>query len=100
MINRWSIVFPERLLSRIKQGHNHIQVDVHGLSKRSTLKFLKNLIILTKGNFKLTVIHGYRNGQGIKTMLKTTYLHPRVQATYNDKKNPGITILKISEEIL
>lgn len=72
---------------------NYVEVifDAHGNTVREALQSMKNLINLIRCPFKLSVIHGYKHGQAIKTAVRTSFHSPRNCRMYTIYRNPGIT---------
>ena len=100
LANRFSTVFSDSELSRITIKENDSEktviIDVHGLNIIQAERFIQNLINLGLGEcFTLTIIHGYRHGVAIKTMLEG-YTHTHIIQKYYDSQNPGVTHLSVA----
>jgi DNA-nicking Smr family endonuclease len=93
---RWrlGLVFTEDELLRIKTTAGDIPsvtVDVHGMGCLEAKTFLKNVIALFRGAFKLIVIHGFNNGTAIRDMVRREKLSSKVTAMHSLYWNDGVT---------
>lgn len=80
------------------KDREHVEINVHGMTRREAARFIKNIIVLQDGSngFALTVIHGYNNGHAIKSMLERKSLHPRITEITPARHNPGVTTLSVA----
>ena len=100
LAKRFNSLFSASDLSRLtileNNGEITIKLDVHGLSQYQAKRFIQNVINLGLGErFTLTIIHGYRHGVAIKTMLEG-YTHTHIIQKYYDSQNPGVTHLSVA----
>lgn len=76
---------------RFKREGDIMQVDLHGMyvedAKHLLQTWLKNA---PDGITELRVIHGYRQGDALRSMLQNNFSHPRV-ARVLKALNPGET---------
>ncbi|MEA5026675.1 hypothetical protein SDC9_102659 [bioreactor metagenome] len=76
----------------LKMDYEGIAIDIHGMIEPEAVVFLNNAIDgLEPQVTEVTVIHGYRSGNILQTMVRTRYHHKRIRQkirTYN----PGETV--------
>lgn len=96
MGEKFNAIFTNDDMKRvIIMDENHIEVDVHHMTKREAARFLRNIIVLNRNDFQLSVIHGYNSGHAIKSMLANNLIHPRVDGVIPARRNKGITRLNV-----
>lgn len=93
---RWRLgsIFTEDELRRINVHEGDlpsVTVDVHGMGCLEAKTFLKNVIALLRGAFKLVVIHGFNNGTAIRDMVRREKLSSKVTAVHSWYWNDGVT---------
>lgn len=99
MIDRFQMIFTEAITARINLLTSPLGevekavLDVHGLTCREAMRFINNVVNLTKGACTVEVIHGYRHGTKIKDSLRQQFLNPRV-IIMPDQWNLGVTYLQ------
>lgn len=70
-----------------------IKVDLHGMYVEDARALLENwLSHAPAGIRELRIIHGYRQGDALRSMLRTDFKHPRT-ASILPALNPGETRL-------
>ncbi len=79
---------------RISYVENGIAVDVHGLTCHDCMRLIRNIVNVV--NCGVSVIHGYRHGDAIKTMIQNDRISSRVKAVVPDEYNNGVTHLVIA----
>ena len=77
-----------------------VTADVHGMNCRQAKAFIRNVIALFRGSFKLVVIHGFHSGTALRDMIRTE------AATFSRKVNAdsvhgwywndGVTEMRVS----
>lgn len=100
LAKRFNALFSNSELSRLTifetNGEVTVKLDVHGFSQFQAKRFIQNVINLSLGEcFTLTIVHGYRHGVAIKTMLEG-YTHTHIIQKYYDSQNPGVTHLSVA----
>ena len=100
LAKRFNALFSNSELSRLTifetNGEVTVKLDVHGISQFHAKRFIQNVINLGLGEcFTLTIVHGYRHGVAIKTMLEG-YTHTHIIQKYYDSQNPGVTHLSVA----
>lgn len=96
MGEKFNIIFTTDDMKRVTiRDAKHVEVDVHQMTKREAKRFIKNIIVLNKDEFLLTVIHGYNGGHAIKSMLAKKQIHPRITTITPARNNQGITNLNV-----
>ena len=100
LAKRFNALFSNSELSRLTifetNGEVTVKLDVHGFSHFQAKRFIQNVINLGLGEcFTLTIVHGYRHGVAIKTMLEG-YTHTHIIQKYYDSQNPGVTHLSVA----
>lgn len=78
-----------------ENGLREITIDLHGLTCQEVRRILNGTIALFRNNFRLTLIHGYRHGMALKTMLLYGYENSRIKSFETESYNHGITHLVI-----
>ena len=75
-----------------------MELDLHGKNLfQARMAVASALMRATAADYRLTIIHGYRQGNAISQMLKDEfYKHPRVIRT-EASHNPGQTIFVLRE---
>ena len=98
MINRFQMIFTEATTARIRllaspSGEvEKVVLDVHGLTCREAMRFINNVINLTRSESTVEVIHGYRHGTKIKDSLRQCFSNPKI-CIIPDQWNFGVTYL-------
>ncbi len=75
-----------------------LEVDLHGKTLYQARVMVDSALRrATRADYRLRVIHGYRQGSAIKDMLREEYLrHPKV-LRFESSFNPGETIFVLRE---
>lgn len=73
-----------------------LTIDLHGLTKAQAHKMIKNVILVTRGEYTINLIHGYNRGTVLKNMIMEELLSNRVISKNCPVWNPGQTYLKIA----
>lgn len=75
-----------------------LEIDLHGKTLyQARVALDAALRRVTRADYRLRVIHGYRQGSALKQMLREEYLnHPKV-LRFEASFNPGETILVLRE---
>ena len=68
-----------------------VKFDAHGKTVCEAIRCMRNMINLIRCPFKLSVIHGFHNGQAIMTAIRAEFCSTRINRLYTDFWNPGIT---------
>lgn len=99
MRERMRMVFTQDQLKRIslkdEDGRINMITDVHGMTCSEAMVFIRNLIALFRGSFKLTVIHGYNHGTAIRDMIRQETISKKVAGIHWTMRNDGITEFNI-----
>lgn len=75
-----------------------VLADVHGMTKKGAIRYLKNLVRATKESFWLVVIHGCNHGRAIKDALgEGGFDEERASVPYEIEGNEGRTLFTIAE---
>ena len=75
-----------------KEGETPVvTVDLHGLNRYQAEKILKNLLNVSRQEFKLNVIHGYNHGTGLKEMIANRFQNSHISEKFTDNRNMGLT---------
>ncbi len=75
------------------QTQSSLTLDLHGKNVYQAKIAIDAALRRAKGIYRLSLIHGYHQGDAIKAMILETYsLHPQVLELREDK-NPGCTLL-------
>lgn len=95
---RLQMLFTEETISRISlltssSGEvEKVVLDVHGLTCREAMRFVKNVANLSNGIGIVKVIHGYRGGTKIKDTLQHYFSNSKFKLL-PDQWNLGVTYL-------
>lgn len=75
-----------------------IEVDIHGMNQFQAKTYLDSQLKKAKADtYRIRVIHGFRQGDALKKMIRTTYRqHPKV-IKIEIGLNQGITDLILRE---
>ncbi len=68
-----------------------VTVDLHGLNRYQAEKMLKNLLNVSRQDFKLNVIHGYNHGTVLKEMICNRFENSHIAFKRTDDRNMGLT---------
>lgn len=79
MMMRMRMIFTEEEKKRIsiQQARDGcgsmwiVTADVHGMNCRQAKTFIKNVIALFRGAFKLVIIHGFNSGTALRDLFRT-----------------------------
>lgn len=85
-----------RIKSRISGNKTNITVDLHQMTVRDAKRLLKNIIAIDRNCSGLHVIHGYKHGTSIKSMIFNDLESPRIIKKATRKDNPGFTDIALS----
>lgn len=80
-----------------EDGKMQVEFDMHGMSKATAKRQLKNIIAINPSAFTLNAIHGYHYGTAIKDMIQDDELSKRVTDKQCLDYNPGRTMIIIAE---
>ncbi len=83
------ITFPET-------GDDKITIDLHCLSCKEAEKLVKDVIAVTKGPFKIELIHGYNSGTALKETIYNHKISGRISKRTSPGYNLGVTELIIA----
>ena len=87
-------------INRIKVSENEsgvsVLVDLHELRKPQAMRFLKNILNLITGPFRLSVIHGYNHGTVLKNYVNNELQNKRIRERHVLPNNLGVTVLSIN----
>ncbi len=83
-------------IGKMRSGEFFLTYDLHGKTVPEAKREIHNLVNMTLGAFRLTVIHGYHGGTAIKDMLAAENFYDRLENRYYPKDNPGETILNFT----
>ena len=76
----------------LKMDYEGISIDIHGMIETEAIVCLNNgLDGLEKAVRAVTIIHGYRSGTILQTMVRTRYTHIRIKKKIRTF-NPGETV--------
>lgn len=76
---------------------DEVSVDLHGMYVEDARRLLANWLSRAPDGVKeLRVIHGYRNGDALLTMIRKRFKHPRVSCVL-PALNPGETRLILNK---
>ena len=94
--DRFSIILTTDEMNRTKisekdNGITDVSVDVHGLNVKDSKRLVNNIINLAPCKLQLHIIHGYRHGTAIKTMINTRLFNEKIEGIYPDERNMGLT---------
>lgn len=79
-----------------KSGETLISVDLHKLNKKKAERLLRNTININRSPFIFRIIHGFNNGTVLKNLVNHELTHKRIQDSFINIDNPGVTYLKIA----
>ena len=102
MIDIFQMIFTEATMAKIRlltspAGEvEKVVLDVHGLTCREAIRFINNVVNLTRGESTVEVIHGYRRGTKIKDSLRQRFSNPKI-SIMPDQWNLGVTYLRPAE---
>ncbi len=85
-----------RISTTEEEGITTICLDLHGLSKKSAIRMIKNTIAVFRDGFRLELVHGYNHGTAIKEYIYKEMRNERVINKQSPYYNPGITDLMIA----
>lgn len=89
-------------LEATEGGRWRLYFDAHGLSVQQARKVLKNIINACPCEIEIVLIHGYRHGTALKSMVREGEGHNgkglsyRLQSVSSPWYNPGISSLRIT----
>ncbi|MDD2592678.1 MAG: Smr/MutS family protein [Erysipelotrichaceae bacterium] len=76
----------------LKMDYEGKTVDIHGMSEPEAIVCLNNVIDgLEKAVRAITIVHGYRGGTVLQTMVRKRYRHKRIKNKIRTF-NPGETV--------
>lgn len=76
----------------LKMDYEGITIDIHGMIEPEAIVFLNNAIDgLETAVSEVTIIHGYRSGNILQTMVRNRYHHKRIKKKVRTF-NPGETV--------
>lgn len=102
VIDKMSFVLKKDELERVsakigEDGKPFIILDMHGWCTQKAKDVLDKTILINREEFNLDLVHGYRHGTAIKSMLQNDYKNSRVIKMRSYNENPGLTFIKIAE---
>lgn len=75
-----------------------LEIDLHGKTLyQARIALEAALRRATRADYRLRVVHGYRQGSAIKEMLREEYLHHPKVLRFESSFNPGETIFVLRE---
>ena len=75
-----------------------VKPDLHGLTQDEAVKVIDKAIASAEPTtYQLHLIHGYRRGTNLRTMIYDTYKYEPKVKRIMPGGNPGITILVLRE---
>jgi len=99
VLSKMGFIMTKDEINRIKISENDsgvdVQVDLHELRKPQAIRFLKNILNLITGPFKLSVIHGYNHGTVLKNYVNNELQNKRIIERHVLPYNMGVTVLNI-----
>ena len=76
-----------------------MEADIHGMNPAQARRELLGLLDrLPEGVTELHVIHGYRGGDSLRTMVQHSLAHPRIARKMQSFLNEGETKIFISSK--
>ena len=92
MATRMMMIFTKEEMRRCKiRPDGTIYVDLHKMSGPQTLRFINNIISLSRDPMHLVLIHGYHGGTVLRDLLRGDFFKSRCSKIYADKNNEGRT---------
>ena len=91
MKERLCMVLSIEELARISIIDGIMFVDVHGFTRNEMIRFLKNVSLIPREPFSMTIIHGFNHGTVLKEAVRCEDLVSRPHTIVTDKFNPGVT---------
>ena len=91
MKERLGMVLSIEELERISILEGVLFVDVHGLTRNEMVRFLKNVSLIPREPFSMTIIHGFNHGTKLKETVRYEDIISRPHTIVTDKFNPGVT---------
>ena len=75
-----------------------VTLDLHGMKQDQAARTIdRALVRADPGTYQIRLIHGYRGGESLKTMIGYRYKsHPKVKRI-DRGDNPGVTVLVLKE---
>ncbi len=98
---RFATVFTEQEQDRIHVFTSRdiltIRIDLHGLSRKSAERFVRNICNLCFGiQVHLVLVHGYRRGTVLKDYFTHVFSNQNAEQIFADSYNLGITHLIVA----
>ena len=79
----------------LQMYYEGISIDIHGMIEPEAIVYLNNALDGLEDRVEyVTIVHGYRSGTVLQTMVRQRYRHPRIKRkirTYN----PGETVFEL-----
>ena len=75
-----------------------ITLDLHGMRQEQAIRVIdRALLRADPGVYQIRLVHGYRGGDSLKTMIGYRYrAHPKVKRIVHDD-NPGVTVFVLKD---
>ena len=89
--NKWRIRITET-----KTGTPEVTYDAHGQTVKEARRTIENIVNCSFSPLQLNVIHGYKHGTAIKSMLEGETFSGRLAEKTSPKNNPGLTKLVLT----
>lgn len=83
-------------VSASEEGMPIVTLDLHGLTGKHARKVLQNVININRGEFVLSLIHGFNHGTVLKEMILEESWGGRVTDKKTNSWNPGQTYLTVA----
>ena len=97
---RLGMVFTKEQMERLSVSSTNdgvvtVRANVHNMTCQEAKTFLKNVIALFRGAFRLIVVHGFHHGTCIRDMISRELLSDKVVRVNRCQWNEGITEIDI-----
>lgn len=86
----------EYSVSASDEGVPIVTIDLHGLNCKYAHKVLQNVVNINRGEFVLSLIHGFNHGTVLKKMILEESWGGRVIDKKSNSWNPGQTYLRLA----
>ncbi len=101
MMDRMSYLLPGENLQRVRIGHGPsgemiIRLDLHGMRVAQARRVIEGILLLSREDFLLDLIHGYSHGTALKELIFCNLQNTRIRERRSLPHNPGETLLRIA----
>ncbi|MBQ9902587.1 MAG: Smr/MutS family protein [Clostridia bacterium] len=81
----------------VRRNGTVVTADIHGMNPAQARRELLQLLDRLGGDVtELHVVHGYRGGDSLRTMVQTSLAHPRIARKMQSFLNEGETKIFLS----